>query len=182
MFLKHLIIVPIIFIIAFSLGWFGRPYVESKMAANEAPSTTKVYQGFDFSFEYPVSYTASEIGLWSEGRYGASLNLPKGSDVGPIPDIKLINVSFSGTAQEFLESEFSTDVSLWPKETEGFEFEQIQVGEETVWKMRMNEHFDVTEYVKQNGTRFVGFKIYFSDADKSQGTEILQMLGSLKFE
>jgi|GEM_PF-6642081 len=88
MFKKHLIAIPVLIIICIALGWFGRPYVESRLAANETPSATKVYQGFDFSFEYPSSYTASEKGLWDEGRYEISLNPPKNSDLASLPDIK----------------------------------------------------------------------------------------------
>ncbi|MFA6131644.1 MAG: hypothetical protein WC702_01055 [Patescibacteria group bacterium] len=172
--LKYPIAILAIVAVFIILVWVARSFSGS--------DTVKIYRGSDFSFEYPAEYTASEKGLWESDRYEMSLNPPVGSDTATLPDIAFVNATFNGTAQEFLEEEFDTKVSEWPDDQEGFEIERIHIDEEIIWKMRMKEHFDVTEYVKQNGTRFVGFKTYFTDEDGFQEAEIMHIFGTLKFE
>jgi len=181
MFLKHLVIVPVVFIVALSLGWFGRLYFESKMAVNETSSATKAYQGFDFSFEYPVSYTASEDGLWTKDRYEFSLNLPEYSDVGSLPDIKLVNDSFSGSVKEYFEMTLKVRFKEGSN-TDNLSFEEIFTDnvDGSYYKIIDYEMLKQVYYVKQNGNRIVGFETF--NPEEGHETEILAMLKSLLFK
>jgi len=181
MLLKHLIIVPIVFIVALSLGWFGRPYIESKMAVNETLGTTKVYQGFDFSFEYPVSYIASEDGLWTKDRYEFSLNPTEYSDTASLPDIELINESFVGTVKEYFEQ--TLRVQFDQVNNKNLSFEEITMDNTNgskYYKIVDYEMLKQVYYVRQNGNRIVGFETF--NTEEGHEPEILAMLKSLTFK
>lgn len=176
--LKHLIAIPVIIVVCVALGWFGRPYVESRLATNETPSATKIYQGFDFSFVYPAAYTASEKGLWSEGRYETSLNPPKNSELASLPDIKLIDESFFGTVKEYFEKDLKVRFDEVVN-NENLSFEEINLNGEKYYKVVDYEMLRQVYYVKQDGTRIVGFETLNTEGHEP---EVLEMLKSLKFE
>ena len=91
---------------------------------------------------------------------------------------KLVNDSFFGTVKGYFEKDLQVRFDEVVN-NDNLSFEEINLNGEKYYKVVDNEMLNSVYYIKQNGTRIVGFEIWNADVHES---EVLEMLASLKFE
>ncbi|MFA5792565.1 MAG: hypothetical protein WC897_01700 [Candidatus Gracilibacteria bacterium] len=145
-----------------------------------ATPDSKTWEDENFSFTYPIAYTADEKGLWTEEGYQKHLNPPDLCSLCHIPYYQIQTEKTLKSLEEYIIEDFNLTGETLDQASnqDGVTYSRMTIGENDFIKITVEDFFTVTGYYTKNNNQVVAFRVYQNERD---GNELKDIIATLKF-